>query len=354
MRFCFGLTATALTIFLIAVTVDTGAAQSTRDLKQHFSRKPITVIVGTAPGGGYDTFARIVARFAGKYLPGNPSFLVQNIPGGGQLRGLRATMKARPDGLTIGTLHPRFIMRELTGDDVPDFDIKTVGVLGSPSAIRVPRLFCVRRSLASSWQELEKLGRPITGGDSAPGSAFGLGPQFVEALGGPIKMVYGYGGTSDIMAAFDRGELESTNRCTVENVPRLFPNWIKNKTVAPVWWWDKKPTDDWLGQLGAKDVPYILDVIKTNESQRNAYEVTSQLHVFNRIFVTPPNLPKDVIAAWRDAFEKTTKDAGFLKAAAAAGLDVGLGTAEDFRKSLDAYEKLTAEGKKLFKVLIGS
>ena len=92
-------------------------AQTSPDLAKLFETKPITIVVGSAPGGGYDVFARIVARFVGKYLPGNPSFVIQNIPGGGQLRGLRAAMRSTPDGLTLGVLHPRFVQRELAGID---------------------------------------------------------------------------------------------------------------------------------------------------------------------------------------------------------------------------------------------
>lgn len=338
---------------LVGLSPALTSAQASKDLAQHFNSKPVTIIVGSAAGGGYDTFARMVARFVGKYLPGNPKFLVQNIPGGGQLRGLRAAMKSRPDGLTIGLLHPRFVQRELAGIDVPDFDIKTVRVLGSPSAIRVPRIWCVRRSIATTWDEVIKVGRPLTTGDSAPGASFGLGPQFVEALNGPVKMVYGYGGTSEIMAGFDRGETEATNRCTEENVPRLFPGWIKNKVLAPIFWWEAEPSKDWLGRLGAAKVPNIMDVVNPNDDQRNAFEVANQFHVFSRIFITPPGVPDNVYQAWKKAFEDTTKDSGFLKAADTAGLEVGLGTAEEFKRSLEAFEKLTPAGKKLLKTLIG-
>lgn len=339
------------TMFVIT-SPHSGFAQSTKDLAKHFNKKPVTIIVGSAPGGGYDTFARIVARFVGAHLPGNPKFIVQNIPGGGQLRGLRAAMRSRPDGLTIGLLHPRFVQRELAGVDVPDFDLKTVRVLGSPSSTPVPRIWCVRRSIATSWEEVKKLGRPVTNGGNAPGASFGLGPAFVEALGGPIKNVYGYGGTSEIMAGFDRGETESTDRCTDEHVPRLFPGWIKNKVVAPIFWWEKEPSKDWLGQLGVTSLPHIHDVVKPTEDQRNVFDIANRLVYFTRIFVTPPGVPDNIYESWRNAFEETTRDPGFLKAAETAGLEVGLGTAEDFRKSIEAFEKLTPEGRKLLKDLI--
>ncbi len=323
-----------------------------RDLAKVFNSKPVKIIVGSAPGGGYDTFARMVARFSGKYLPGNPRFVVKNIPGGGQLRGLRAAMRSRPDGLTIGLLHPRFVQRELTGIDVPDFDLKTVRILGSPSANKVSRIWCARRSIATTWDEVKKVGRRLTNGDNAPGAANGLGPQFVSELGGPIKMVYGYDGTSEIMAAFDRGELDSIDRCTEEQVPRLFPGWIKNKSIAPIFWWEREPSRDWMGQIGGGKVPHLLDILKLNDDQRNAFEVANQFLFFSRIFITPPGVPDDMYNAWKKAFEATTRDPGFLKAAEAAGLEVGLGTADDFNQLLKSFARLTPAGAKVLKRLL--
>ena len=340
-----------VTSMLLAATA--WAERSEKELATLFESKPITIIVGSSPGGGYDTFSRLVARNVGKHLPGNPSFIVRNVPGGGQLRGLRKAMKSKPDGLTLGLLHPRFVQRELAGIDVPDFDLKTVRVIGSPSAVSVPRIWCVRRSLASNWDQVKKLGRPVTNGAAGRGAAFGIGPQFVESFGGQIKMVYGYGGTSEIMAAFDRGELEGVDRCTHENIPRLFPNWIKNKTVAPIFWWEKKPTKDWLGQIGATDIPHILDVVEATPEQKKAFEVAINFNIFNRIFIAPPGVPDDVYAAWTKAFDATTRDPEFLKGAAAAGLDVGLGTAADFNKNLKAYQELSPEGEKVLITLIG-
>jgi len=324
-----------------------------RDLAKVFNSKPIKIIVGSAPGGGYDTFARMVARFSGKYLPGNPRFVVKNIPGGGQLRGLRAAMRAKPDGLTLGLLHPRFVQRELTGIDVPDFDLRTVRVLGSPSANRVSRIWCTRRSIATTWDEVTKVGRRLTNGDSAPGASFGMGPQFVSEMGGPIKMVYGYGGTSEIMAAFDRGETDSVDRCTAEHVPRLFPRWVTEKIVAPIFWWEKEPSRDWLASIGAKKIPHILKVVDTNNDQRQALKLAVRFNTFSRTFITQPGVPDDMYNAWKKAFEATTRDPGFIKAAAAAGFDVGLGTAEDFNQLVKSFERLSPAGVKLLKRLIG-
>jgi len=342
-----------VTLSATAVLLASVLPVDARDLAKVFNSKPVKIIVGSAPGGGYDTFARMVARFSGKYLPGNPRFVVKNIPGAGQERGLRAAMRSKPDGLTLGLLHPRFVQRELSGIDVPDFDLKTVRVLGSPTAGKAERIWCTRPSIATTWDELKKLGRRVTNGGNAPGAAFGMGPQFVSELGGPIKMVYGYHGTSEIMAGFDRGETESIDRCTAETVPRLFPRWIKERMLAPIFWWEKEPSRDWLGRLGAKKIPHILEVVDANKDQREAFELAVRFNSFSRIFVTPAGVPDDIYNAWRTAFEATTRDPGFLEAAEAAGYEVGLGTANNFNKLVKSFQGLSPTGTKILKRLLG-
>ena len=331
-------------------------AQQQVDLSKHFESKPVTIIVGSSPGGGYDTFSRLVALFIGKHLPGNPTFIVRNVPGAGQLRGLRKTMKSKPDGLTIGLLHPRFVARELFGIDVPDFDLNTVKVLGTPSGgAKRPSLWCANRKLATSWDDILKLGRPISGGASAPGGLSStLGPEFAEAIGGPVDIVFGYGGASEVLAAFNRDELETIQYCSGEYVPRLYPKWIEEKKVAPIFWWGAKPPKDYLERLGVSgDVPYIADAVKATKEQRKALEVAQGFGRMGRLFVAPPGVDEPIYQAWKSAFEKTVRDPEFKRAADVVGMQVGLGTAEDFRETTKLFETLTPETRVLVKKLAG-
>jgi tripartite-type tricarboxylate transporter receptor subunit TctC len=311
----------------------TVGAQKSRDLAKHFESKPVTIIVGSAPGGGYDTFSRLVALFAAKYLPGNPRFIVKNVPGGGQLRGLRKTMKSKPDGLTIGLLHPRFVARELFGIDVPDFDLKKVRVLGTPSGgIKRPSLLCARRDLATSWDKILQLGRPVTVGANAPGGMGStLGPEFVAAIGGPVKMIYGYGGAGEVLAAFNRGELDTIQYCSKAYIPRLYPEWITEKRAAPIFWWGGKSSSDYLGRLGAD----------------------ANFGRMGRLFVAPPGVEDHIYRVWKTAFEATVRDPEFNKRAAIAGMEVGLATAEDFRKNTELFQNLSSQTKGLVKKLAG-
>jgi tripartite-type tricarboxylate transporter receptor subunit TctC len=351
---CFLQSSVLAVLALYVVFPSTALSQQDAALAAHFSGKPVTIIVGSSPGGGYDISARMVARFVGKYLPGNPTFIIKNIPGGGQLRGLRATMKAKPDGLTIGQLHPRFVVQELFGKDVPDFDLNTVKVLGTPTGVDYPRMWCTRRELAASWQDVVKRGKPVSVGANAPGGLSAtLGPEFVQALGGPVKIIFGYGGASEVMAGFDRRELDSIQYCTDDYVPRLFPEWIKQKRLAPMFWWAAKPSDDYVGQLGSSNLPHIADALGATADQRKALDVAIGFGRMGRLLVAPPGLDEPIYEAWKAALKATVGDPEFKKAAAAAELDVGFGSAEDFRENNAALKKLPKNLQELVRKLAG-
>src|SRR5690606_11317325 len=215
-----------------------------------------------------------------KHFPGSPSFVVNNIPGSGGELVFRAVDQAAPDGLTTANIHPRFLKRELLGTDVPFFDLATTKLVGGPTAAMVTQAYYINRTLGSSWADIEALGRPVTEGATAPGDTGSLGTTFIELLGGPIRMVYGYGGTSEIMAAFDRGELDGTNRGNYSSAPRLYPEWIEQQRIVPVVTWGALPEDDPIfrdyvvNQLGAEIPPHVFDVVSPDPGETSVYRTT--------------------------------------------------------------------------------
>ena len=200
-----------------------------RDLEEYFSDKSVTLLVGFAPGGGYDTYARALATNLGKYIPGNPRLVVKNLAGDGGQRALQTAMRSKPDGLTMHTLHDRFVRRELVGVDVPDFDLETVIMIGTPARTSTSTAFFCNPDVATSYEEILALGRIVTSGTTAPGDSSNLGPVWAVAVSGaPINVIEGYGGSSEIMAAFNRGEIDC-GRGAEATVRQLYPDWITDQ-----------------------------------------------------------------------------------------------------------------------------
>ncbi len=326
---------------------------SDRDFEEYFRNKTITVVVGFSPGGGYDTFARLFARYATDHIPGDPRFIVQNLPGAGGERALAEVMRnAEPDGLTMVVVHPRFFKRELLGDDVPHFDLATAILLGTPSAaattganyMKKERLdeFGVPHTWEGALRIAETRGTPLTDGGTAPGDSGGLASAFMEALGGNVKMVFGYGGSTEIDAAFDRGELDMGGGAK-EKALSLYPNWIENQEIVPLFRYGADPEDDpeWVdyvtNMLGEEIPPHIFDVFPVTEGQAAIFNLTETVNdELSRVFTMPPGVPDDVVAFWRTAFKATVEDPAFVEAAELLGRPVQYGSPESMVASLEA------------------
>ena len=320
------------------------------DAEQYFGNKTIRIAVGASPGGGYDTFSRIVAAAAERYFPESTRFVVQNLPGSGQYRGLRAVLDAEPDGLTMGPTHSRWFQRQTLVGDIPKFDLEAIHILGSPSFTVGGDAFCVDRSVATSWEQVLDEGIILTMGASAPGNEPAV--EFMAANGGPFKIIYGYGGTSEIMAAFDRGELNFTNRCGPGTVPRLFPEWIEQQRLVPLFY-EKKPVDDeYLARLGhSGPLPSFLELpgLDVNQSQLDALQANLLITEISRVYLLPEGTPDDIKQYWQSRFDLIVEDAQFIDSVIIAGYEdsYGYGRSEEILDIVRKVQALSPEAKQI-------
>ncbi len=298
------------------------------DAEEHFSGRTIEIVVGFAPGGGYDTFSRLVAKFARQYFPGNPRFVVKNLPGGGSRRALAYTVKSDPDGFTTHSIHSSIPHAALRGEDL-GFDFSEIPIIGgvdcalptSTGSLYTPR------SIASSWDEVLAKGLTLVNGMTQPDEGGGTVPRWMEMLGAPIQNITGYGGSSEIMAAFDRGEISATTRGSYSSVPRLYPEWVTNKYHIPILRWGVDPEQDpqyvdWIQQLDAPVPPHVYEVVESTEGQRLILETVLSLNSqFGRTWILPPGTPTEIVEVWREVLRQTAHDDGYHEAANIAGYE---------------------------------
>jgi tripartite-type tricarboxylate transporter receptor subunit TctC len=305
----------------------------TFDGDAYFEGKTIRVITGTSPGGGYDTFSRLVSAAAERHFPRSTKFVVQNLPGAGQYRGLRSVLDAKPDGFTVGPVHSRWFQREAIMGDVPLFDLDAVYMLGSPTFSISDDALCVDRSVATSWEEVLALGRPLKTGETGPGNR--PAEEFLQSIGAPIEMVYGYGGTSEIMAAFDRGEFDATDRCSDAVVPRLYPEWATDRRLVPLFYENMPYSAEWLKTIGFERDTYPrfseLPGLNATKAQLDAVAANIAAAELSRVFILPEGVPAEVQADWQRRFDDIMVDEQFIERLAIAGYadDYGYGTSED-------------------------
>jgi tripartite-type tricarboxylate transporter receptor subunit TctC len=346
----------ALRLMAVVVTaVLCSSAASARDMEQYFAGKTITVVVGSTAGGGADFTARLFTKFATKHFPGHPNFIIQNVPGGGQLKGLQQGMRAKPDGLTVASLHPRWAVRSILGDDLSPFDIRTAKIAGAPAAIQQNELICTDSKLHKSWDSVLKAKEPITLGGIESGARATIGASLLELIGAPVKMVLGYSGSSEVYAAFDRGEVTAVS-CTEINVPRLYPEWLTQKRLTPLFWWGAPPNPAYVERIGSPNKPiqlFDLPGVKMTDEAKKALQASHDMFLFTRALVMPPEVPDDIHQAWKAAFRATIEDPELVALAKNDGLDVGWAAAESFQETITMASQLSPSGLELFRKLIG-
>lgn len=318
-----------------------------------FKGKTIKIVVGFSPGGGYDTVSRLFAAEASKHFPGNPSFVVSNLPGSGGLRALQTVTKSAPDGLTVVPMATgRFAVPEAIGEDVEGFDLFNAKFVGSPTFSPTHNSYCIRREVATTWEEVVASGKTVLAGTSSPGGDM-IGVSMMEFLGAPIKVIYGYGGTSEVQAAVDRGELDGTTRCDFNYVQDLFPEWIEDKSIVPILWWDNPIAPEWLAALGAPEPPHIFDLVEVTEEQKNALAFGEATEALIRMFTLSEDTPDDILQVWRKGFKATLEDPAFLARADVANLAIGFGDGQVLVDLAAQAKNFGDEGKSLLKFMYG-
>ena len=220
------------------------------------------VIVGLAPGGGFDTYARVIARHMGKQVPGNPTFVVENMPGAGSLISANHIYKvAKPDGLTVGKFNGSLMLGQVLGQAGVEFDARKFEFIGA--AVKEDVVCSLTK--ASGITSVEKwmaAKAPVKLGGVAPGASPDNSGRVLKAvLGLPIQVVSGYRGTAEIRLAVDGGELAGA--CwSWESMRATWRSGLEGGDVIPVMQLTGKPFPD------LPNVPLAINLAKSEEARR--------------------------------------------------------------------------------------
>ena len=283
-----------------------GAAQ-----EPFFKGKQIRIIVGLSTGGGYDRAARMLARTIGKYIPGNPEVLVQNMPGAGSVTAANYVWKvAKPDGLTLLAPHNNVYLSQLSGQKEVQFDLakfQWIGSLENDDMMLFARADAPYKSIADiiKTKDLPKCGSTGVGS-----SDYVMSKVLEDTIGAKVIHVTGYPGSSEIAIALERGEVSCMGLTIATYFGREpFGTWYKDKYVR------------FLAQSGRKrdsriaDAPTVyelMDEYKTPATKRQVAEAMLQGGEWARSLMAPPATPADRVAILREAHEKAAKDPELL------------------------------------------
>jgi tripartite-type tricarboxylate transporter receptor subunit TctC len=292
------------------------AAYDEQAVANFYRGKTVRFVVGFAPGGGFDTYTRAIARHMSQYIPGNPSVIVDNMPGGGSLIAANYVYGAsRPDGLTIGNWIGGLMLQQLLGGEGIEFDARKYRFIGVPTPDNV---VCAVRKESGFKSLSDAIGapQPLILGGTAPGSTTDDVPKILAAaLGVNMKLVSGYAGTANIRQAADGGEIHGG--CWAwESIKVTWKAGLDAGDVLVI------------GQGTAQKLPDLpnaelaLDLAKTDEARqllRSGIIVPGRV---TRPYSVHPDTPNDRVEALRHAFMAVFQDPTFLEEAQKAKLDV--------------------------------
>jgi tripartite-type tricarboxylate transporter receptor subunit TctC len=295
-----------------------------------YAGKSIDLVVGNAPGGGFDIYARAIAQHLPHHISGNPTVVVKNMPGAGGARaGHYISAVAPKDGLTIGAVMPGTIMAPLL-EEKPDttFDPAKVVYLGTANTGTYICVTFDRSKTKTLQQALEQ--KTIMGGIAAGNSVTDIANLVKHLAGARFDLVTGYKGTVEVTLAVERGELDGICGWNWSSAKSQKPDWIADHRLNFLAQIGLEPNPE-LTRLGAPEIwPYIKD----DESRKVAEIVVSQ-QAFERPYFTAPGLAAERVATLRVAFDATLRDPAFLADARKIGLDISPMSGEKLQQIID-------------------
>lgn len=302
-----------LSIFLLVPNLSYGAA--------YYEGKTLTIVVGYKPGGGYDQYARLLAKHLSKYIPGNPSVIVQNMPGGGSVIAANSIYTtAKPDGLTIGTFNNSLVFNQLTKSQGVRFDLTKFAWIGSVASDVA--VVAIRSDLPYKTAEDLRKAKEIVVGATGTGDTSYIVPIFLKEYAGiPFKIIVGYSSSSDVMLSIERKETDGRAGSYVSILP-----FIERGLVRPV-----IRSNVGISIPGVKDLP-VDENLATTAKGKAVMAVRSGPEKMYRPYVAPPGTPENVMKILRDAFAGVTQDKAFLADASKSNMIVQLTTADGVLK----------------------
>jgi tripartite-type tricarboxylate transporter receptor subunit TctC len=282
---------------------------------EFYKGKSVTLIAGYSPGGGFDLYSRIIANYLGRYIPGQPRVLVQNMPGAGSLRAASHVYNVAPkDGTTISLTRAPVIAPFLDPAASASFDVSKFTWLGSGAS---DLTVCALLGNPKINSMADALQHPHTLGGLGPGSDEDMYTKILrKLLGLKAQLVSGYPGGAEMVLAVERGELDGRCGWAWSSIKISRPEWITGKRikVLNVFALERSPE--------LPDVPSIMEFVKADR-HKQIFRFVLNAQTLGRPFVAPPGIPEDRATALRKAFEDTMKDPEYLAEMTAKKLDVG-------------------------------
>jgi tripartite-type tricarboxylate transporter receptor subunit TctC len=308
-------------IFSVLVAAGVSVAATVHAQADPFYQgKNLRIVVGFSPGGIVDLWARFIGRHMARHIPGNPNFVVQNMPGGGSMIAANYVYNlAKPDGLTVGMFSAGLFFEQLLGRDAARFDWGKFTWIGSP--VRNFEILYIRSATGiKSPDDIRTAAKPVSCGATGPGTTSDYFPKLVQqATGIKFHMVSGYPGVRDIDIALERGEIDcaaATNELFNREPGRT---WLETGFLRVL------VQGAAARQPKFPDAPTIYELMEKHnkpEETRKVAELLRSVGEFGRPLAGSPGIPADRVGILRQTYAKTLTDPDALAEAKKLGWEL--------------------------------
>jgi tripartite-type tricarboxylate transporter receptor subunit TctC len=313
------------------------------DVADFYKGKQVNLVVGYGPGGGYDIYARLLARHLGRFIPGNPNVIVQNMPGAGSLRAVNYLYKIAPkDGTVIGMFSRNMPLIGLLGGNAnAQFDPRRFTWLGSTSSfVNDAYILIVRKD--APVKSIDEARRhdlpPLVLGGTAEGATGNDVPIILrDTIGLHVKQVVGYPDSPAIFLAIERGEVHGRT-VDLSSVKSVKPEWLKPDSGFRVLVQFARTTR----HQDFPDVPTARELAK-NDAARALIELAELPYTLSRPFAAPPDIPLERANALQRAFLAAHRDPQYLEEAARLRLDVSPIVGDEVLQAIDRIARAPPE-----------
>jgi tripartite-type tricarboxylate transporter receptor subunit TctC len=347
------------TVLLVLVSLAPGPASAAQSAKAGFDGKAVAgfyqgktvrIVVGFSAGGGYDQYSRLIARHLSKYIPGNPSVIVDNMPGVGSIIAANHVFNAAPkDGTIIGNISGPIVLEQLFGAPSVQFDMAKFRYLAVPVSESYMMIVHKRTGVRKLDDLRGETAKTVSIG-AIPGSTVEHAPILVkEALNLNPKIVSGYKGTADVRLALDSGEVDG-----------FFNTWTSSKITS----YDKIKSGEWvvLAQMTEKamkdlivpNVPTIPMIARSEEQRLLLKYGTSTPNDFGKVYILPPGVPADRAQAMESAFARVFNDKELRADADKGKLDIEPLIGNSIQKLVVEFLNMPADVKNKLQTVLKS
>jgi tripartite-type tricarboxylate transporter receptor subunit TctC len=337
-----GIARTTMTAVLLFAQAPSPAAAA-----DYFAGKTINLVAGTDVGGGFSIYARMIAKYLNRYIPGHPAVTVKNMPGAGGATAATFLYRMAPrDGTTILSVSPNAILAKLMGDNQSQYDpAKFLYLAGAERGVRLCMTF--RHSKVKTFDDALSQ-RAVIGATSAGSPTREYAAMVKHATGAKFDIVSGYRGPPELFIAMERGEIDGTCGLDWSALKAQQPDWLRDKKLNILLQGSIEPD----AELAALGVPTPWNYIKDATDRRAVELMIGFQQAFGKAYFAPPDVPAEPIRLLRAAFAAVLRDPELLAEAERMRLDVTPQSGEEVQRVVDkAYGAVPAVVERLKKIV---